>query len=187
MGDDPALEGLAVILVDRALEQRRVEGRPIRVGMVGAGFQGRGIARQIIRNNPAMRLCAIGNRTLAKASAAYSEAGVEAPPVHDRQSFAAAMRAGQPVITDDPLLLAESPDLDALIEVTGTIEMAATVILAAIRSGKHVVHMNAEVDGTVGPILKRYADQHGVIYSFSDGDQPGVQMNLLRFVRGRGH
>src|SRR3546814_3203346 len=46
--------------------------------------------------------------------------------------------------------------------------------------------MNAELDGTLGPILKMKADRAGVIYSFSDGDQPGVQMNLYRFVAGLG-
>ena len=175
-----------MIIVDSALERRRAEGRPIRVGMIGAGFQGSGIARQILNSTPGMKLCAIANRTLDKASACFMQAGVQARPVHDRDAFAAAIRAGEAVVTEDQLLVAESPDLDALIEVTGSIEPAAVAILAAIRSGKHVVHMNAEVDGTVGPILKKYADEAGVIYSFSDGDQPGVQQNLLRFVRGIG-
>jgi predicted homoserine dehydrogenase-like protein len=175
-----------MILVDRALRQREQEGRPIRVGMIGAGFQGSGIARQILLSTPGMRLCAIANRTLSKALTCFSEAGVEARPVHDRAALAAAVREGRAAVTDDPLLVAECRELDAIIEVTGSIEPAAVAILAAIRSGLHVIHMNAEVDGTVGPILKRHADAAGVIYSFSDGDQPGVQMNLLRFVRGIG-
>ena len=58
--------------------------------------------------------------------------------------------------------------------------------LAAIEAGKHVVLMNAEVDGTLGPILKTYADRAGVVLTNADGDQPGVQMNLYRFVRGLG-
>ncbi|HRA77734.1 MAG TPA: SAF domain-containing protein, partial [Burkholderiaceae bacterium] len=48
------------------------------------------------------------------------------------------------------------------------------------------VLMNAEVDGTVGPILKTYADRAGVVLTSADGDQPGVMMNLYRFVRGIG-
>src|SRR3546814_8799465 len=67
-----------------------------------------------------------------------------------------------------------------------SIEYAANVVLAGIGAGKHIVHMNAELDGTLGPILKMKADRAGVIYSFSDGDQPGVQMNLYRFVAGLG-
>ena len=69
------------------------------------------------------------------------------------------------------------------IEVTGTIEYAANVVLSAIEHGKHVVLMNAELDGTVGPILKTRADAAGVVLSACDGDQPGVEMNLYRFVR----
>jgi predicted homoserine dehydrogenase-like protein len=58
--------------------------------------------------------------------------------------------------------------------------------MAAIRHGKHMVLMNAELDGTIGPILKVYADQAGVILTGCDGDQPGVQMNLYRFVKSLG-
>jgi predicted homoserine dehydrogenase-like protein len=58
--------------------------------------------------------------------------------------------------------------------------------LAAIDAGKHVVLMSAELDGTLGPILKVRADRAGVIYTGCDGDQPGVEMNLVRFVRGIG-
>jgi predicted homoserine dehydrogenase-like protein len=60
------------------------------------------------------------------------------------------------------------------------------VTLRAIERGRHVVTMNAELDGTVGPILQRYAQKAGVILTGSDGDQPGVQMNLVRFVRSIG-
>ena len=65
-------------------------------------------------------------------------------------------------------------------------EFGAGVVLDAIEHGKHVVLMNAELDGTVGPILKVYADRAGVVLTGADGDQPGVQMNLYRFVRGIG-
>ena len=76
--------------------------------------------------------------------------------------------------------------LDAIIEVTGSVEYAAGIVLAAIAAGKHVVLMNAELDGTLGAILKAKADRAGVIITNADGDQPGVMMNLYRFVRGIG-
>ncbi len=97
-----------------------------------------------------------------------------------------AIGEGKPAVTDDPLLVAQAEAVDAVIEVTGTVELAAQVTLAAIEAGKHVVLMNAEVDGTLGPILKTYADRAGVVLTNADGDQPGVQMNLYRFVRGLG-
>ena len=54
------------------------------------------------------------------------------------------------------------------------------------RHGKDVVLMNAEIDATIGPILQVYAERHGVILSACDGDEPGVQMNLYRWVKGLG-
>jgi predicted homoserine dehydrogenase-like protein len=176
-----------MILVDRALERREAEGKPIRVAMAGAGFMGRGIALQIETATPGMRLVAIANRTLERARDAYRLAGV-GDPVEARSAgeLADALRAGRPAITEDALLVAEAEGVDALIEVTGAVEPAARVVARAIECGKHAILMNAELDGTVGPALKARADRCGVLYTNADGDQPGVTMNLYRFVRGIG-
>lgn len=175
-----------MIIVDTALARRAAEGRPVRVGLVGAGFQGSGIALQILTSVPGLRLAAIANRTVGKAITCYEQAGVTPRVANSRRNLEAAIAAGQPVVTEDAESLASADGIDVVVEVTGTIEHAARVVVAAIEAGKHVVHMNAELDGTVGPILKRRADAAAVIYSFSDGDQPGVQMNLFRFVVGLG-
>ncbi|GAB3638284.1 NAD(P)-dependent oxidoreductase [Hymenobacter arcticus] len=176
-----------MILVDTALKARQAAGRPIRVGMVGAGFMGRGVALQICRYVPGMVLAAIANRTLAQARRAYSEAGELG--AHEVSSVAALERCielGQPAITSDALLLSRAGNIDVIIEVTGAVEHGAHVVLEAIRHGKHVVLLNAELDGTVGAILKVHADRAGVVYTVSDGDQPGVTLNLARFVLGLG-
>lgn len=175
-----------MILVDTALERRRADGRPIRVGMVGAGFQARGIALQILKSVPGIRLCAIAARRGEQAVSCFEQAGASPKLVDSSAALERAIAAGEPAVTEDAELLASAPGLEAIIEVTGSIEYAARAVLAALRSGKHVIQMNAELDGTVGPILKRHADAAGVIFTFSDGDQPGVQQNLLRFVRGIG-
>jgi predicted homoserine dehydrogenase-like protein len=176
-----------VILVDQALERREREGNPIRVAMVGAGFMGRGIALQIVTATPGMRLVAIANRTLARARQAYEEAGLpDVEHVETATDLARAVAADRPAVTEDPLLVCEADGIDAVIEVTGSVELGARVALAAIEHGKHAILMNAETDGTVGPILKTYADGAGVVYTNADGDQPGVTMNLFRFVRGIG-
>ena len=73
-----------------------------------------------------------------------------------------------------------------LVDVTGSVEFGAHVVLEAFEHGKHVVLMNAELDATIGPILQTYAEKHGVILSACDGDEPGVQMNLVRWVQGLG-
>ena len=176
-----------MIIVDRLLAQRAASGRPVRVGMVGAGFMAKGIANQIVNSVPGMALVAIANRTLSRAAACYAQAGVPAPvTVTGRAALEDAIRAGHPAITDDPLLLAAAEGIDCLVDVTGAVEHGAQVTMAAIAHRKPVVTMNAELDGTVGPILKRHADAAGVILTGSDGDQPGVQMNLFRFVKSIG-
>jgi predicted homoserine dehydrogenase-like protein len=176
-----------MIVVDHLLERRQEEGRPIRVAMVGAGFMGRGIALQIATAVPGMELVAIANRTVDKAREAYALGGAdEARHVDGPRELEEAIAQGRAAVTDDPLLVAAAEQVDAVIEVTGTVELAAQVVLAAVAAGKHVVLMNAEVDGTIGPILKTYADRAGVVLTNADGDQPGVQMNLFRFVRGLG-
>jgi predicted homoserine dehydrogenase-like protein len=176
-----------MIVVDRALEKRQAEGNPIRVGMIGAGFMGRGIALQILNSVPGMELVAIFNRSVDGARRAYAEAGADRiREVESTGDLEDAIRAGEYAITEDPMLVCRSESVDVVVEATGTVEFGASVILEAIRNGKHVVLMNAELDGTVGPILKVYADEAGVVYTNADGDQPGVMMNLYRFVKGIG-
>ncbi|HEY9751275.1 MAG TPA: Gfo/Idh/MocA family oxidoreductase [Allocoleopsis sp.] len=176
-----------MIIVDRALQARAEAGNPVRVGMIGAGFMGRGIANQIANSVPGMELVAIFNRNLDGAKRAYTEAGItDVRVVNTVADLEDAIAQGQYAVTDDAMLLCQAEGIDALIEVTGTIEFGAQVVLEAIAHRKHVILMNAELDGTIGPILKVYADREGVILSACDGDQPGVQMNLYRFVKSIG-
>jgi predicted homoserine dehydrogenase-like protein len=176
-----------MLIVDTALKARQEADNLIKVGMVGAGFMGRGVANQILNSVPGMELVAISNRHLDNARRAYQAAGAaDVQVVSTVSELEAAITKGQYSVTDDPLLLCQADGIDALLEVTGAVEFGAQVVMAAIAHQKHVVSMNAELDGTVGPILKTYADQAGVILSACDGDQPGVQMNLYRFVKSIG-
>ena len=98
------------------------------------------------------------------------------------------MQSG-PTIRSRPRMLFYWRDLrlvDVLVDVTGSVEFGARVIMEAFKHGKDVVLMNAEIDATIGPILQVYARKHGVILSACDGDEPGVQMNLFRWVKGLG-
>ncbi|RUR84985.1 NAD(P)H-dependent oxidoreductase [Chlorogloeopsis fritschii PCC 9212] len=176
-----------MIIVDRALAARAEAGNPIKVGMIGAGFMGRGIANQIINSVPGMELVAISNRNLEAAKRAYLEAGIEEfKATTTVTELEDAITHGNYAVTEDPLSLCRAEGIDALIEVTGAVEFGAHIIMEAITNRKHVIMMNAELDGTIGPILKVYADKAGVILSACDGDQPGVQMNLYRFVKSIG-
>lgn len=176
-----------MIIIDRALQARHSAGNPVKVGMIGAGFMGRGIANQIANSVPGMELVAISNRNVDAAKLAYSEAGIEnSTVVSTVQDLESAIARGQYAVTEDAMLLCRAGGIDALIEVTGAVEFGAAVVMEAIAHRKHVIMMNAELDGTVGPILKVYAKKAGVILSACDGDQPGVQMNLYRFVKSIG-
>ncbi|MGV7223241.1 MAG: NAD(P)H-dependent oxidoreductase [Nitrospinales bacterium] len=176
-----------MIIVDKALEKRQQENNPIRVAMIGAGFMGRGVALQILNFVQGMELVAISNRHLDGAKRAYLEAGVEeVQAVETVTQLEKAITQHRYSITEDAMLLCQAEGIDAVIEVTGVVEFGAQVAMKAIENRKHVVTMNAELDGTVGPILKVYADKAGVIFTGADGDQPGVIMNLFRFVKSIG-
>jgi len=176
-----------MIIVDSALRRRAEEGNPVRVGMVGAGFMGRGVALQICSVVPGMELVAIANRNLEEAARAYSEAGIQDfKAVSTAGELTDSIARGRYAITDDAIMLCQGEGIDAVLEVTGAVEFGAQVALEAIRNRKHIIVMNAELDGTLGPILKVHADREGVVYSNVDGDQPGVLMNLYRFVKGIG-
>lgn len=173
-----------MIIVDSALNQRQKEGNPIKVGMIGAGFMAQGIAVQIELYTPGMELVAISNRTLSKAKSVFESAGVlQTDLATSIEEINRSIKKGNKIVTDNPFLLCEAEGLDAIIEVTGAVELGTQIALKAIEHGKHIIMMNAETDGTVGPILKVYADKKGVVFTNADGDQPGVTLNLYRFVK----
>lgn len=176
-----------MIILDTALAKREAEGRPVRVALVGAGAMGRGIAVQIAAMQ-GMQLVAIANRTPARAEAAYAAAGTSScDRVGTASQLDASIAAGRCAITDDAAVLCESASVEVILEATGDVDYGTDVAVRAIDTGKHLVLMNAEVDSLIGPLLKARADRAGVVYSNADGDQPGVVMNLFRFVRTLGY
>ena len=176
-----------MVIVDTALAKRKEENNPVRVGLVGAGFMGRGIVLQIANSVPGMELVAIYNRSVEGAKRAYREAGIEDFEIVNTQAaLEDRIAKGNYTITEDPFLLCKAENIDVLVEVTGAVEFSSRVVFEAIKNKKHVVIMDAELDGTVGAILKVHADREGVVITNADGDQPGVEMNLFRFVKGIG-
>ena len=176
-----------MIIVDNALRTREEEGRPIRVGLIGAGFMAQGLANQVVNSVPGMELAAVYGRRLERAIDAVRYAGRDdVKRVTTQDELEDAVRAGRPAATDDPFLLCRSEQIDVIVDVTGSVDFGARVALEAFEHGTHVVAMNAEVDATLGPILHAYAGKHGVLFSACDGDEPSLQMNLVRWVQGLG-
>jgi predicted homoserine dehydrogenase-like protein len=175
------------MLVDTALQERESSCNPIRVGMVGAGATGRAIALQLGTPVPGIRLVAIANRTLEHGERAFRECGASTwSLVSSAQEAETEISRGVLVLTDDPSVLTSCEVIDILVEVTGTVEPAACVVTEAFNHGKSVVLVNAELDSLLGPILKEKAQRAGVVVTHTDGDEPGVAMTLLRYLRSLG-
>lgn len=177
-----------MIILDNALQQREQEGRPICVGVLGAGWMARGVLHQLLTPIKGIRLVAVSNRSRQRLHDLLDEA--QAPSATETSSTKAleeAIRRGHLAIADDPIQLCEAGNIDVLVDCTGQPEFGARFAVAAIGHGKHLVLVNAELDATVGPILKHRADKAGVVVTNVDGDEPAVAMNLMRFVEMVGY
>jgi predicted homoserine dehydrogenase-like protein len=177
-----------MIILDKLLAERAAAGRPLRVALVGGGYMARCIALQMVTAVTGMHLSVIVNRSLDKARLAFTDAGVEqVVRVDSVAELHRAIKAGQFAVAEDPDIACQAGMIDAVIEATGHVEYGTRVCLAALTGGKHVVMLGAEVDASVGPILKTYADRSGVVVTYTDGDEPGVGMNLYRFLDSMGY
>src|SRR5579872_3984993 len=175
-----------MIIVDTALKARAEANNPVKVGLVGAGFMVQGLTNTIVNSVPGMRVVAISNRRPERAFSVFRYAGLEPSMAETTQQFENLAVVGTPIVTEDPMLICRSDHIDVVVDVTGSVEFGLHVALEAMKHGKHFVMMNAELDATLGPILQVYARKYGVILSACDGDEPGLQMNLYRWVKGLG-
>lgn len=155
----------------------------IGVGVVGTGFFGAGILRRLALLD-ALEPRIAANRTLERVLDAYRRAGVDrdrvlvTDDVHDAQR---AIDSGQYVATTDLLLPCALRGIDVIAEATGDLLAGTKVALAAIQAGKHLVAANSDVQATVGPILKVFADRAGVVYTDIEGDEPGLLKSLFDY------
>jgi predicted homoserine dehydrogenase-like protein len=176
-----------MILIDTALQKRERLGNPIKVGMIGSGEMGKGMINQIENFAPGMKVSATYGRETPKVEIVYHELGITDYLVTNEVRIAnEAVAQGKSVITSDIDVLMQINDLDVLVEATGAIDFAAEALLKAFTHKKNVLSFNAELDSTLGPILLQKAKDNGVKYALGDGDQPGVTMNLYRYVKTMG-
>jgi predicted homoserine dehydrogenase-like protein len=128
-----------MILVDKALKAQEEQGKPIRVAMIGAGFMGQGLVNQIVNSIPGMRMVAVSNRHLEKAFHVYRYAGIDDSVVVTTQGqLEDALLGGRTAVTDDAFLLARSEHVDVLVDVTGSVEFGAHVVLEAFQHSVRV-------------------------------------------------
>ena len=174
-------------LYEKLLE-RADAGRPVTLGVVGAGQMGTGLVSQMA---PLawFDVTGVADIDLDRARSAYRSAGVpdnEVVIVDDLPAAERARAAGRKIVTRSAELLANLPGNEAIVDATGIPEVGAVVAATAIAGGQHVVMLNVEADVTVGRILKHRADQAGVIYSTSAGDEYAPAKELVEFARTLG-
>jgi predicted homoserine dehydrogenase-like protein len=170
--------------VDRLRNRQQTVGRPVRVGLVGAGQMGRGFAAQLGRT-PGVTVSAIADVQLERAQQALDNLGTDAALGASPQSRAAAVEDGRSVALTDAGELLELP-LDVVVEATGVPEIGAQVIVSALLAGKDVATLNVECDVTVGTLLHRLSAATGSVYSVCRGDEPVEAKILVDFARDLG-
>jgi len=163
------------------LLRREEEGNSIRVGLVGCGQMGSGLVH-VTHKMVGLETVAIADVNVARPRATFESLGVPADAICITNGLAEAedaLRAGRYLITEDALLLAQLPSLDAVVEATGLTEVGSSVAWRCIEYSKHVVMLNVETDVTVGPILSRLAAKSGCVYTVASGDEPGELKRLF--------
>ncbi len=178
----------------KRLQQRAAEGRPVRIGLIGAGKFGAMYLAQIPRT-PGVQLVAIADLSPDAARVNLERVGWQRERAA-ASSVQEALKHGTTWITDDWQAVTREPSIDIVVECTGNPIAAVDHCLDAFAHGKHVVNVTVEADAFCGPLLARRAQQAGVVYSLAFGDQPALICDLVDWARtcgfpvvaaGRGH
>lgn len=166
-----------------ALEE---QGKPILCAIVGTGQMGRGLVSQMVLMK-GMRPSIIVDLDMELAKRAYENAKINNYIIADSVEQAEqALEKGQYVIATRAEIACETKAIDAVVDATGVPEVGARIALDAIKNRKHIIMLNVETDIVIGSLLKKKADDAGVIYTGSAGDEPGAVMELYDFASALG-
>jgi len=166
------------------LRAREADGRPVRVGLVGAGKFGAMFLAQAGRT-PGLHVAAIADLDARRARSTLERIGWPAARAA-ASSLDAALRERTTQVTEDAAAMIDDGRLDVLVEATGSPAAGIRHARAAFRAGVHVVMVNVEADALVGPALAREAAAAGVVYSLAYGDQPALICELVDWARSIG-
>ena len=176
------------------LQSRAAQGKPVRVGLIGAGKFGSMYLAQIPRT-PGVHLVGIADLSPDSARTNLARVGWT-PQQSQAASLDAAIKDGSTHVGEDWRALVRHPAIDVIVECTGNPIAAVDHCLEAFGHGKHVVNVTVEADAFCGPLLARKAAAAGVVYSLAFGDQPALICDLVDWARtcgfpvvaaGRGH
>lgn len=166
------------------LSASAVKGRPVRVGLIGAGKFGSMVLAQAQRID-GLHMVAVVDLNVSKARESLNRVGWS-DNRYGAKTVGEAMQSGTTCVLDDVDAMLACDEIDCIIEATGHPIFGTRHALKAIEAGKHVVMVNVEADVMVGPILAEKARQKGVIYSMAYGDQPALICELVDWARATG-
>jgi predicted homoserine dehydrogenase-like protein len=159
-------------------------GKPVRVGVIGAGKFASMFLSQAPRT-PGLHVVGIADLDVSRARKAVAKVGWPAERTA-ATSFADALRGGGTYLTEDAEALIAADGLDVIVEATGNPAAGIRHALACCRHKRHIVMVNVEADALAGPLLARRAAEAGILYSFACGDQPALIAELVDWARTAG-
>ena len=174
--------------LNRKLEELEVQGKSIKIAIIGAGHMGTGMVSQVV-NMKGMIPSIVADINVDLAKASFIKAGIaedQVVVVEDEVTAEAAIQEGKYVACKSFMVACKTPSIQVVVDATGGIAIGAEIALNSILNKKHIVMLNAETDCVVGPILKKLADDAGVIFTGSAGDEPGAVMGLYDFATSMG-
>jgi predicted homoserine dehydrogenase-like protein len=166
------------------LQKRAAQGKPLQVGLIGAGKFGSMYLAQA-RHTPGIHVIAIADLSPDRARASLARTGWETGN-YGAASFDEAMRKGTTHLCEDGLELIKSPAIEIVIDATGSPTAGIRHALACCEHGKHVIMVNVEADALAGPLLARRAESAGIVYSLAYGDQPALICEMVDWARAAG-
>jgi predicted homoserine dehydrogenase-like protein len=174
--------------VNYKLAELEEKGKKINFGIVGAGQMGMGMVSQVMLMK-GVRPAVVADINLENAFKAYTNAGVSPEDIAKVSTVAEAnekMELGKYIVTDNAEIASKTNKVDVAIDATGVPEVGAKIAIDAINNKKHIVMLNVETDVCIGSILKKLADNAGVVYTGSAGDEPGAVKELYDFADAAG-
>ncbi|MFJ3046013.1 NAD(P)H-dependent oxidoreductase [Herbaspirillum chlorophenolicum] len=166
------------------LRERAAAGRPVRVGLIGAGKFGSMVLAQA-QHIEGMHVVGVADLNVEKAHASLNRVGWPKER-YAAKSLGEAVKNGTTCVLENAAALADCEEIECIIEATGHPIAGVRHALSAIDGGKHVVMVNVEADAMCGPLLAARAKAKGLVYSMAYGDQPAIICELVDWVRSCG-
>ena len=166
------------------LLEREAAGKPVTVGLIGAGKFGTMFLAQA-RLTRGLHVVGVADLDVARARGQLNIAGWPAD-AYAAASLADAHKRRATFVTADAMALIADPRIEVIVEATGVPAAGIAHVLAAIANGKHIVMVNVEADALAGPLLAPRAKAAGTVYSLAWGDQPALICEHVDWARAAG-